>query len=286
MRQLGLEPDPWQQKVCTSTVPQQLLLAHRQFGKSTCYAAIAAETACNKDDALVLLFSRTQRQAAELFRKVTRFYYAAQPIPLQRISAMSLELANHSRIISLPGKEETIVGYSAPDLVIIDEAARVGDNLYHAIRPMMAMSTGRLIAASTPWGRRGWFYETWEERVEAEAALDAAQVEALLAEVGITVAPDFAQAMVDAPPPQWERTKITAPENPRITPYFLANELRTVPRMIFRSEWLCQFTETTETVFRYDDLERMLSDDIAPLWSPDYQALPWMVEEAEPLVME
>ena len=50
----------------------------------------------------------------------------------------SFPLANGSRIIALPGTEKTIRGYAAADLVVIDEAARVEDDLLTAVRPMLA----------------------------------------------------------------------------------------------------------------------------------------------------
>ena len=57
-----------------------------------------------------------------------------------------MELANGSRIISLPGSEKTVRGYSAVSLVIMDEAARVPDELLQAVRPMLATTSGRFIA--------------------------------------------------------------------------------------------------------------------------------------------
>lgn len=284
MRRIGLEPDAWQQQIFTSQARQLLLLAHRQAGKSTCIAALALETACNTAGALILLLSRTLRQSSELFRKVHSFYLATQPQPLLRRSALSLELVNGSRIISLPGTEETIVGYSAPNVIVIDEAARVLDGLYYAIRPMLAMSQGRLIALTTPWGKRGWFYEGWEGTGESEVqTLDAMTVNALLADLGIRVAGE--------PPPAeqlrfaWERVRLTAPQNPRLSPWFLANERRTVPDLVFRSEWLCEFVESQDDVFRYDDLAAMLSPQIAPLWGEEIE-LPWVQAGALPLVEE
>ena len=68
-----------------------------------------------------------------------------------------LKLANGSRILCLPGKEETVRCFS-PSLLIIDEASRVPDDLYRSVRPMLAVSKGRLIALSTYFGQRGWFF--------------------------------------------------------------------------------------------------------------------------------
>ena len=49
----------------------------------------------------------------------------------------SLRFPNGSRIVGLPGKEDTIRGYSEVSLLIIDEAARVTDEMYKALRPML-----------------------------------------------------------------------------------------------------------------------------------------------------
>jgi hypothetical protein len=141
----GLVPDAWQTQVCT-TPGNQLVLCHRQSGKSTTFAALGLEMACQKAEAVVLLLSPSLRQSGELFRKVKTFYNATHPLPLLQDSALSLELANHSRIVSLPGTADTIVGFSAVDLLILDEAARIPDETYYAIRPMLAMSKGRLPA--------------------------------------------------------------------------------------------------------------------------------------------
>jgi hypothetical protein len=42
---------------------------------------------------------------------------------------MSLLLPNRSRIVGLPGNEVTVRGFSAVSLMLIDEAARVSDEM-------------------------------------------------------------------------------------------------------------------------------------------------------------
>jgi hypothetical protein len=44
-------------------------------------------------------------------------------------------------------------------MIVLDEAARIEDDLIAAVRPMMATVDGSLIALSTSFGERGWFYE-------------------------------------------------------------------------------------------------------------------------------
>ena len=139
MRAQGLTPDPWQQQFLLSTERLVLLNCSRQSGKSSVVAALALHTAIFHRDSLVLLFSPSQRQSHELFRKVLEAYNAiGRPIPtVQDAHTLSkLELHNGSRIIGLPGKEATIRGFSRPRLVLLDEAARIPDALYRTVRPM------------------------------------------------------------------------------------------------------------------------------------------------------
>ena len=88
-----------------------------------------------------------------------------RPVAPEAESALRLELENGSRIVSLPGKEGTVRGISKVALLIIDEASRVSDDvLYKACKPMLAVSGGSLILLSTPWAKRGFFYDGWKQR--------------------------------------------------------------------------------------------------------------------------
>jgi hypothetical protein len=158
-----MTPDPWQASVLRAPTPRTLLLCSRQAGKSTVAAALALQAALLEPPALVLILSPSLRQSSEMYRSKVKPLYNAlgRPVPTTQESALSLELANGSRIISLPGDESTVRGYSGVKLLVVDEAARVPDDLYRAVRPMLAVSGGRLICLSTPWGKRGFFFEEW-----------------------------------------------------------------------------------------------------------------------------
>jgi hypothetical protein len=72
----------------------------------------------------------------------------------------SRHFSEYARILwgvreALPGTEKTIRGFSGAALLIVDEAARVDDALYYAVKPMLAVSGGSLLMLSTPYGRRG-----------------------------------------------------------------------------------------------------------------------------------
>jgi hypothetical protein len=110
----------------------------------------------------VLVLSPSLRQNGELFKKVIEFYRdPGKPIPSDIETTLTLQLWNKSRIISLPGKEQTVRGFSGVSLLIIDEVAKVDDELYWSVRPMLAVSQGRIILLSTPFGKRGFFFKEW-----------------------------------------------------------------------------------------------------------------------------
>jgi Terminase large subunit, T4likevirus-type, N-terminal len=227
----GLPPDPWQAALLRSAAQRILLLCSRQSGKSTTTASLALHQAMYTPKSLVLLLSPSLRQSQELFRKVLSAYRMLDAaVPTEQESALRLEFTNGSRIISLPGTESTIRGYSGVRLLVIDEAARVPDDLYYAVRPMLAVSGGRLVALSTPFGKRGWFYQEYTEGQH------------------------------------WERIKITAYECPRISKEFLEEERRSMPAMFFAAEYLCEFTDTEDSVFTYEDVQAAVSREVQPLF--------------------
>ena len=229
-RAVGAPPDPWQAAFLRSRSPRSLLLCSRQSGKSTVVAAAALHELLYRPGSLVLCLAPSWRQSGELFRKATAMYLAlGQPVKARSRSAAQMELENGSRLVSLPGEDGTVRSFSSVSLLLIDEAARVPSSLYHAVRPMLAVSGGRLVALSTPWATMGWFFEAWQ------------------AGEG------------------WERVKVTADQCPRITPAFLAEERRDLPLAVYEAEYLCEFRDPAGSVFSVADIQNALSDEVEPL---------------------
>lgn len=227
----GMQPDPWQTEVLRSDQARILLNCCRQSGKSTTSALKAVHVAVYEPGSLILLLSPALRQSQELFKKAVAMYrLLGRPVPAESENALSLTLENGSRLISLPGTESTVRGFSAVRLLIVDEAARVPDDLLASVRPMLAVSGGQFIALSTPYGMRGWWHEAWEHG-------------------GRT----------------WLRVKITAHDCPRIAPAFLEEERLTLGDWLFRQEYLCEFSETTEQVFSEAVIARMFDPSIQPI---------------------
>ncbi len=229
--ELGIVPDGWQEDFLRSSADRVLLNCSRQSGKSTMSAMIALHRALYHPGSLVLCLAPALRQSQELFGKVAGFYRdLGRPVAPQGERKLSLELENGSRIITLPGSEKTIRGFSGATLLLVDEASRVDDGLYYAIRPMLAVSGGRLMMLSTPAGRRGVFHEEW---TNGEG---------------------------------WERYEIPAEEVPRIPPGFLAEERAALPAFIYEQEYCCRFIETEDQLFGYDLVASSITDEVAPLF--------------------
>jgi hypothetical protein len=155
---LGIVPDGWQEDFLRSSADRVLLNCSRQSGKSTMSAVIALHRALYHPGSLVLCLAPALRQPQELFAKIAGFYRdLGRPVAPQGERKLSLELENDSRIITLPGSEKTIRGFSGAALLLVDEASRVDDALYFAIRPMLAVSGGSLMMLSHPLASVGCF---------------------------------------------------------------------------------------------------------------------------------
>lgn len=225
---LGFEPDAWQGQVLRSQSRRLLLNCARQTGKSTTTALLALHRAVYYAGSLILLVSPSLRQSSELFRKVTDHLARLDATPrLTEDNRLSLTLANGSRVVSLPSSEATVRGFSGAALIIEDEAARVPDDLYRAVRPMLAVSGGRLVLMSTPYGTRGHFYEAWANGGDS-----------------------------------WQRVTVTAAECARIPAGFLDEERRSMGEWWFRQEYECVFLDAQTAAFRREDVDGMFTAEV------------------------
>ena len=95
---------------------------------------------------------------------------------------------------------------------------------------MLAVSQGRMVCLSTPFGKRGFFHKEW---TEGEG---------------------------------WERTKITASSARASARRFWTRNGVACRRSGFQSEYLCEFVDTVDQVFGYEDVMRAVSSTVTPLF--------------------
>ena len=230
-RRLGFAPDEVQARVLDRCIHRGILNCCRQWGKSTVNALKALHRAHSEPGCLVIVASPSGRQSGEFLRKALPFVRAMGIKPRgDGDNDISLLLPNGSRIVGLPGREATVRGFSNPSLLLIDEASRVTDAMYDALRPMLATGNGDLWLMSTPFGRRGFFWEEWERGGD-----------------------------------RWTRISVTGPECKRISTEFL-DEQREKGERYFSQEYLCQFVSSDDALFDEKDVDGCISDDIPTLW--------------------
>ena len=221
LQTLAFPVDAKQQEILASPARRIVVCCTRQWGKSTTGALKALHHALSTPGSLTLLASRTRRQAGEILDKVINFAQTLD-LPIRRVLRHpdSLLLPNHARIIALPGDPESLRGFSAVSLLVIDEAAYVPDDLYHALRPMLATTNGALWLLSTPRGRQGFFWDEYSSKGEF-----------------------------------WSKFTVPAPECPRISTEFLDEERRLQGPAVFNREYLCDFGSTGKSFFDIDALD-------------------------------
>jgi phage FluMu gp28-like protein len=228
---LDFWPDLRQAEILGRRIRRGLVNCSRQWGKSTVAAAKAVHQAYFYSGSLTLMVAPSARQSGEFLRKAAELL-ARVGIRVRGdgTNESSILLPNGSRLVALPGNEATIRGFSKVSLLLIDEASRVSDEMYQALRPMLAVGDGDLLMMSTPNGRRGFFWEEWSEGGDG-----------------------------------WERWSVPATECARIPASFLAEERRTMGDRGFRQEYMCEFLEMEGALFTEEMIQRAFRDDVKPL---------------------
>jgi hypothetical protein len=221
---LGFHPDPWQADLLRSRSKKIILNCSRQSGKSTVCAALGLHESIYRRPSFGLVIAPTQDQSSELMLKFDEFRGAVE-LPSDYLSTdtkLAVRFANGNRFIARPGSEKSARSFSAVTLLLEDEAARVADALYNSVRPMLAVSNGRHVLMSTPFGKQNHFFKIWDQERDL-----------------------------------WEWYEIPAEKCPRITKEFLEEEQRTNPW--FEQEYHCVFMESEGAIFS-SDLFRSLAN--------------------------
>jgi hypothetical protein len=230
----GIEhPDEWQVAAMRSESKRQIWNIHRQGGKTVTAAIKALAAATTTSNSPVLVISASLRQSQELVRNCHALHAKIPGLPrVISDSALRMEFENRSRIISLPPNPATVRGYSTSPLILLDEASQIPDDVIAACVPATAVGHGSIIALSTPFGQRGFFYEWWVNGG-----------------------------------PAWERTQVTVDQCSRITPDFLSQQRAEMSEQEYQSEYMCAFVENDAQMFPTEIINAAFSDDILPIWN-------------------
>jgi hypothetical protein len=200
---LKVTPTPWQEEFLRAPQGASLLvLSARQAGKTTTAAWAIAHLMIFIPGSLSVIACPAQRQSAEAVRRVREAVIACGA-KLKSDNVYALELENGSRVLALPGTDDSIRGLTVDGWIVADEAARLPEELFAALRPMRARRPqARFAMLSTAWSRTDPFWTAWSDD-----------------------------------DPSWIRLKATADVVP-FPPEFLAQERRALGEHAFNREYL------------------------------------------------
>lgn len=229
-RGLGFEPEPWQSKLLRSHAKRMLVRCCRQSGKTTTTSVKALHVAMHNPGRDVLIISPSQRQSDELLRRCGSLYRSVGEQPrLKRDNTSEMGLGNGSRIVSLPGSEGTVRGFAAVKLIVIDEASRVDEDLLASVLPMSA-SDGQIMILSTPFGKRGFFYDLHQDESNG-----------------------------------YERHAVSVYESAQYGPERIAEVKAALGSFVFASDYEIAFGDTQSQLFSTESIRAAFSPGIAPL---------------------
>src|SRR4051812_4132740 len=159
---LGIEPTAWQLEFLRAPRGASIIaLTARQAGKTTTAAWAIAHYMLFTPGSLSVIACPSQRQSGEAVRRVKDCLLKVGT-ELKSDHVYGLELKNGSRVLALPGSDDSIRGLTVDGWIVADEAARLSENLMAALRPMRARrQQARLAMLSTAWSYIDPFWTVW-----------------------------------------------------------------------------------------------------------------------------
>ncbi len=266
---IGFRAFEWQRKVACSKSNRVILLCSRQAGKSTIVSSIPCHTAKYVDKSLNLVIAPTEDQAKEDILKIKDFIAHDPTYPaLKRDGSDIIQLENGSRIIVVVATDKACRGYSKPNTVVLDEASRIPDVIYKSgVVPMMNNNKkGRVFMLSTPFGRAGFFYDTWTRQTDTWMKI--------FVRTPYDVDPSNSLNLIDAEPEEVFKRECAAQG---IIGLYSPNHadragqqeiLEEIGETQYQQEFCCDFVEINGQVFRDADLKRYFQNHGTPWNSP------------------
>ena len=232
-KSLNFHADKIQTSVLDHDAHRLILCCSRQWGKTTIIAIKALHTAIFQPGSEIVVISGSLKQAGLLLNKVCESA-AVLGFPRKRVLGyeQSLHLPNGSKIFAVANSEKSSRGYTG-NIVIVDEAALVQDDVVGSASPTLARTNGKLWLLSTPYGQTGLFYNVWHDK-----------------------------RLTD-----WLKVKATIDDSPYATPAFIAEQKRLFP-FNFRQDFYCEFTPAKGSLLSRERVEKMIDPAIAHIPFP------------------
>ena len=228
---IGIEPFDYQKEFMDHPSERKAFCAGRRVGKSRTAAWLALWKAITFAGSEVLITAKAQRQSMELFNQVKKEIRQSnvgeEEWGISRDTRTEINFQNGSRIISLPvGRDgSNIRGYGA-DYLIVDEAAFIEDSIFQEVlSPMLAVGDGTFVLLSTPFGKKGFFYQ----KVENDS--------------------------------DWYSQRVQTEQNPMIDQKFIEEQKQNLTHTQFKQEILGEFEAASDSFFQREELMNCASTE-------------------------
>lgn len=268
LKHIGFHAFEWQDIVASSESHRIILLCSRQAGKSTIVSSIPCHTAKYQSGSLNIVIAPTEDQAKEDILKIKDFIAHDPTYPeLKRDGSDVIALDNGSRIIVVVATDRSARGYSKPRTVVLDEASRIPDVVYKSgVVPMMNHNPqGKIYMLSTPFGKSGFFYNTWTRKTTTWTKI--------FVRTPYDVNPMNSLDLIDAEPEEDFRARCAEDGIIGLYSPNHANReeqlaiLEEVGETQYQQEFCCDFVEMEGQVFRDADLARYFAAKGTPFES-------------------
>lgn len=158
---IGFKLFDWQRAVLDDPCKRICIDGARQGGKSTIMAGVCCHHAKYNPKSLSVILTPSLKQSNEDIIKIREFmdHDSEYPKRIKDGGDGEIVLANKSRILVVTASDDAARGFSAPGIVLFDEASRIDDSVFKAVKPMLTgCKRSRIYEISTPNGKKGFFY--------------------------------------------------------------------------------------------------------------------------------
>ena len=166
-KHLGFEPTPKQAEVLDSPSRNLILCCHRKWGKTTVSAIKAIHFLMGAPNRSIAILAPSMDQGGFI---IANMVVAANTLGVKFRRYLgrrhSLHFPNGSRIFALPHNTSTSLGSEA-DVLIVDEAAKVSDDVLWAVQPSTSRKAAGLWMMSTPLRQFGFFARIWHDEKQS-----------------------------------------------------------------------------------------------------------------------
>jgi hypothetical protein len=163
-----MQLDKWQEEVLEHD-GNILLCTGRQVGKTTVFAIKCAKYMLNNPRSNIIIVSLTEDQAKLIIVMILDYlehgYMKLISSGRDKPTQNRIILKNGSMALARPvgNTGDAVRGFTG-DVLILDEAARMPELVFAAARPVLLTTAGKIWMSSTPFGKQGYFYESYLNR--------------------------------------------------------------------------------------------------------------------------